>query len=111
MINFNKYYSFFAEDVECIEAADSAAATDFPYRLTVHLKSGKFCTVNYADSKSRDSIQNELVRQIDYQKQRGNEEILSMLYIIKNAVEKADRRSLRIWRQLRDLLSVRVEDE
>jgi hypothetical protein len=110
MISFSKYYNLSAEDVECIEATTVESA-DFPYRLTVHLKSGKQHSVSYKDSKSRDTAKLEMVRQVECQKRQESEKVLSMLYTIKYAVERIDRRELRIWRQLRDLLGIRVEED
>lgn len=110
MIAFSRYYNFSAEEVECIEATDSDSNKDYPYRLTVHTKSGQAFSVNYKDSKSRDTDKAELVRQIDFQKRQESEKVLPMLYSIKYTVERIDRRELRIWRQLRDLLGIRVEE-
>lgn len=110
MIAFGKYFNFSAEDVEYIQATDFKG-TDFPYRLTVHTKSGQDLAVSYKDSKSRDTAKAEIVRQVDYQKRQESERLMSMLYTLKYTVERIDRRELRIWRQLRDLLGIRVEEE
>lgn len=111
MIAFSRYYNFSAEDVEYIEATDGDINKDYPYRLTVHTKSGQAFSVNYKDSNSRDTDKIEMVRQVERQKRQESEQLLSMLYTIKYAVERIDKRELRIWRQLRDLLGIRVEED
>lgn len=82
MIAWSKYFHFNAEDVEYIEAIDSTSG-EYPYRLTVHLKSGNAPSVSYQDSKSRDTARNERI----------------------------ERRQLRIWRQLKALLGISMENE
>lgn len=111
MIAFSRYYNFSAEDVECVESTDRDSNEDYPYRLTVHTKSGRSFSVNYKNSESRDTDKAEIVRQVDYQKRQESEKIVSMLYSLKYTVERIDRRELRIWRQLRDLLGIRVEED
>ena len=103
MIALSTYYNFSAENVEYIESTNSDNNEDYPYRLVVHFKSGRHCSVNYKDSKSRDIAKAEMIRQVEYEKRQESEKVISMLYTIKYAVERIDRRGLRIWRQLRDL--------
>lgn len=110
MIAFSTYYNFLAEDVEYIETTNGNEK-DFPYRLTVHTKSGQAFSVSYKDSKSRDNTKAELVRQVEYQRRHESEKVLSLLFSIKDTVERIDKRELRIWRQLRDLLGNRVAEE
>lgn len=110
MISFSKYYHFTAEDVEFIEAVDNTVG-DYPYKLIVHFKSGKSCSVNYNDSKSRDTVRNNMVRQIECEKRTDTEKTLNMLALLNYAVERIDKRQLRIWRQLKALLGVPVEEE
>lgn len=54
----------------------------------------------------------DLSRQIDSEKRRDAEKIHNaLLYILRDSVNRIDKRQLRIWRQLRDLLGLNVEDE
>lgn len=110
MIAFSQYYNFSAEDVECIEVTTVESA-DFPYRLVVHLKSGKQLSVSYKDSKSRDNAKLEMVRQVERQRRSDLEQIFSLFHSLRYTVERIDKRELRIWRQLRDLLGIRVEED
>lgn len=110
MIAWSKFYNFNAEDVEYIEAIDSTSG-DYPYRLTVHLKSGNAISVSYKDSKSRDFARNELVKLVDRAKSEDIEKILSQLTILNYSNERIERRQLRIWRQLKALLGISMEDE
>lgn len=109
MIALSKYYNFSAEEVEYIEVSDSNK--DYPYRLTVHFKSGQACSVNYTDSQSRENARAEIVRRVEYQKRADTEKIQNSLYLIRSELSRIDKRELRIWRQLRDLLGLRVEED
>ena len=53
----------------------------------------------------------DLSRQIDSEKRRDAEKIYNALYILRDTVNRIDKRQLRIWRQLRDLLGLNVEEE
>lgn len=110
MIALSKYYHFSAEDVEYIEAT-TVESNAFPHRLTVRFKSGKECTVNYKEAEARDSARDELVRQIDREKRAESEKIQTLLWNIRYTTERIDKRELRIWRQLRDLLGISVEED
>lgn len=110
MIAWSKYFHFNAEDVEYIEAIDSTSG-EYPYRLTVHLKSGNAPSVSYKDSKSRDTARNELVRLVDRVRHEDTEKILNQLTLLKYSNERIERRQLRIWRQLKALLGISMEDE
>lgn len=109
MIAFSTYYHFSAEDVESIEET-SGEHEDYPYKLTVYLRSGKLYSVSYKYCESRDKARDEIVRQVECQKRADSEKILNSLYLIRSELSRIDRRELRIWRQLRDLLEVRVEE-
>lgn len=91
MIEFGAYYNFAAEEVECIESA-TKSGKDFPYRLTVHTKSGRAFSVSYKEAKSRDAARTEMVRRIDSQKRAENEKLVSTLYLLRNDVERIDKR-------------------
>ncbi len=104
MIALSKFFNINAEDVEYIEATNSTSG-DHPYHLTVHLKSANVLSVSYRDSKSRDSARNELVRLVD-QARREDEDIEKIL----STVKRIDRRQLRIWRQIKSLLGISMEE-
>lgn len=110
MIAWSKYFHFNAEDVEYIEAIDSTSG-EYPYRLTVHLKSGNAPSVSYQDSKSRDTARNEMVRLIDQVRHEDTEKILNQLTLLNYSIRTIDRRQLRIWRQLKVLLGVTVDEK
>lgn len=110
MIAWGKYFHFNAEDVEYIEAIGSTSG-EYPYRLTVHLKRGNAPSVYYKDSKSRDTARNELVRLVDRVRHEDTEKILNQLTLLKYSNERIERRQIRIWRQLKALLGLSMEDE
>ena len=110
MIAFDSFYRFSASEVEYIEAVN-ATSGDHPYRLTVHFKSGQSCSVSYADKKSRDSDRDRIVREIEHEIRCDAERTLNMITLVKYAVERIDKRQLRIWRQLKALLGVQTEED
>lgn len=87
------------------------ASGTHPYTLTVYLKSGKSFSVSYMDKQSRRAAMLDLSRQIDSEKRRDAERIHNALYILRDSVNRIDKRQLRIWRQLRDLLGLNMEEE
>ena len=110
MVVWSENYRFSAEDVEALGIDDKTSGTH-PYTLTVYLKSGKSFSVSYMDKQSRRAAMLDLSRQIDSEKRRDAEKIHNALYILQNSVNRIDKRQLRIWRQLQDLLGKNVEEE
>lgn len=110
MVVWSEYYCFQAESVEVIGTSDGTTGTH-PFMLTVYLKSGKTLSVSYSDKQSRKAAMVDLNRQIDAEMRRDNEKIHNALYILRDSVNRIDKRQLRIWRQLKTLLGVKVEDE
>lgn len=110
MVVWSEHYRFPAESVEAIGTSDGTSSTH-PFMLTVYLKSGKTLSVSYTDKQSRKAAMLDLSRQIDSEKRRDTEKIHNSLYILKDSVNRIDKRQLRIWRQLKSLLGVKVEDE
>ena len=110
MVVWSDYYRFSAEDVEALGVDDKTSGTH-PYTLTVYLKSGRNFSVSYMDKQSRRAAMLDLSRQIDSERRRDAEKIHNALYILRDSVNRIDKRQLRIWRQLRDLLGINVEEE
>ena len=110
MINFDNYYRIAEEEIELIEAMNKQSI-DYPYVLTVQLKSGKRCSIGYKDSKSRDSVRDNIVKQVETEKRAAySEKIVNRLNIIDYAINRIEKRQLRIWRQLKALLGVSVDE-
>lgn len=109
MVVWSDYYCFSADSVEAIGTSDGTTATH-PHMLTVYLKSGKTLSVCYTDKQSRKAAMVDLSRQIDIENRRDAEKIHNSLYILRDSVDRIDKRQLRIWRQLRALLGVKVEE-
>lgn len=110
MIAWSKYYNFAAEDVSYLESGTDTGS-DYPYRLTVHFKNGKAISVSYQDAKSRDSARADMVRQIERVRREDTEFIMNQLTLLNYAYERIEKRQLRIWRQLKALLGISMEDE
>lgn len=109
MVTLNKYYHFSANEIEYMEV--STVPGDFPYRITVHLKSGAQVSVSYKTESNRDSDRYNLVKQIECEQKRDFERLWNEIYLLKGDVKTLNHRQLRIWRQLRDLLKVKVEED
>lgn len=108
MVTLNKYYHFSANEIEYVEF--STVSGDFPYKITVHLKSGAQVSVSYKTENNRDSDRYNLVKQIECEQKRDFERLWNEIYLLKSDVTTLNHRQLRIWRQLRDLLKVKVEE-
>ena len=63
MVSLNKYYHFSASEIEYVEA--STVSGGFPYKITVHLKSGAQVSVSYKTEDDRNFDRNNLVRHIN----------------------------------------------
>ena len=109
MITWSKYCHFSAESVEYIMTSDNGVV-NYPYQLIVHFKSSKSYTISYATADARDSAIKDLVRQIERERNADIEKIISLLYQLRSNTERLDKRQLRIWRQLRDLLNGKTEE-
>ena len=110
MVTWSNFYMFSAEEVESIELSESNIDSH-PFRLTVCFKSGRNLSVNYGDMASRKAALVDISRQIDAEKRRDYEKIHNALFILKDAVNRIDKRQLRIWKQLKALLGVETEEE
>ena len=109
MIVWSDYYRFSAEEVEAIGITDNTGGSH-PFVLVVYLKSGNKFSISYVDKKSRQAAMTDLCRQIDGEKRRDAEKIHNKLFLLQDSVSRIDKRQLRIWRQLRDLLGLNVEE-
>lgn len=109
MVEFDSYYFFAADQVECISS--EKGGDTHPYTLAVYLKSGRRLAVNYATQKDRDNAKRIMVNRVESELRRDSEKIINRLYLIDDAVKRVDKRQLRIWRQLKALLPIPAEKE
>lgn len=109
MVTWSDYYRFSEDSVEAIGTADNTGGTH-PYVLTVYLKSGNKMSVSYADKQSRRAAMLDLSRQIDSAKRKDAEGVRCTLYQLQGSINRIDKRQLRIWKQLKVLLGVNVEE-
>lgn len=107
MVELGRIYSLSAREIECIEALN----TNGRFRLTVHTKSGKSYSVDYSTEAARNSAHAGAVRQFERDTSELEQKILNRLYLIQHCTERMDKRQLRIWRQLKALLGIEVEEE
>ena len=109
MIAWSEHYRFSAEEVEAIGTSNSGTGTH-PFVLTVYLKSGLKLSVSYVDMKHMKATMLDLTRQIDREKKNDAEKIHHALYLLQDVTNRMDKRQLRIWKQLKILLGVNVEE-
>lgn len=110
MIEIGKYCHISENEIACIRV-EATSDRDFPYQLTVYLKNGKSFFTRYKDLLTCEKESRFLARQVEHLKRVETERVLVMLSTLKLVVEKIDRRQLRIWRQLKTLLGISVEEE
>lgn len=110
MVEFESYYSFAADQVECVRTSKGESKTH-PFILTVYLKSGRELTVSYTKQKDRDEAKRILLNRISYELQSNYEKLYNKLYSLDDAVKRIDKRQLRIWRQLKALLHLDKEGD
>lgn len=109
MVQLGEYYCFDVNSIKCVECTKQKDSA-FPYRLTVYLKnSDKAYSVSYIIREDRNNAKIDLLRQIEYEKRGNLSEIKGIIRQIQNDVRRINKRQLRIWRQLRELLGVKVE--
>ena len=108
MIEFETYYSFDTEQVEYI--AKEIGSGDYPFALAVYLKSGKKLCVTYKTLEERNRAKDILVNRIERAAYNENHQYINQLYLLENAVNRIDKRQLRIWRQLKALLQLKEEE-
>ncbi|MCH5352968.1 MAG: hypothetical protein J1E06_05845 [Acutalibacter sp.] len=111
MIHFDKYYSFSAEEVELIETGTNTENSRFPFVLTVTLKSGRKMSINYTTDKDRETAKRTIEFSIERALHQESDKLYSKLILIESAVNRIDKRQLRIWRQLKALLRLSESEE
>lgn len=111
MIDFEGRYLVAAEQIESVSARDGNAANAFPYGLFVCLTSGKELGVWYRTEAARKAGLAKLARQIEGERRQNDNAVLGRLYQIEAAINRVDKRTLRIWRQLKGLLHLESEGD
>lgn len=107
MIRLSTYYSFPSEEVSYIEAGNSSTA-DYPFGLTVHLKSGRTLSVSYQTKKARDEakmdleaeIELELSRHVSLSATQVRQHELATRWLTER-IEAFDKRQRNMWKELR----------
>jgi len=110
MVQWDEFYRFSAEEVESI-GASTVESNTHPFSLTVYLKSGNKLSVCYGTEKHRKAVMIDLARQIDGEKRRDAEKIHIALSLLQGGVNRMEKRQLRIWRQLKELLGLKIDGE
>lgn len=109
MIDFEGYYTVAVEQIEYIDMNEKGTG-DCPYCLNIHLLSGRVLSVCYRTAMARTTARNKLCGQIETERRRDSETIINRLYLIKDALERVDKRQFRIWKQLKELLKLEPDE-
>lgn len=108
MIDFEGFYSVDAEQVEFISMRNGTGET--PYGLFLTLRSGKELGIWYRTELSRKQGKERIVREVECDRRRKELDIQGQLATNMRVVERTEKRQLRIWRQLKELLGVEPEE-
>ena len=108
MICFGSYYHFSGEDVEYISLTNVGG--EYPYKLMVFLRSGRCFSVSYKIQKDAEKERDRLVHSVDTARNAQSQRVFIKLQLLDYSIRTIDRRQLRIWRQLRDLLNLKIEE-
>lgn len=111
MINFEGYYLVATEQIGCVCTRYDGGQTNTPYGLFVCLTSGKELGVWYGTEDARKAGLAKLARQIEGERRQNDNAVLGRLYQIEAAINRVDKRTLRIWRQLKGLLHLESEED
>ena len=109
MIDFEGYYLVPPDQVAYIETRRGGG--DAQYGLFLGLTGGKELGVWYRTEEARKAAYTKLARQVEIGKRQDREDILYRLRLIEACINKTDKRTLRIWKQLQQLLHLETEQE
>ena len=103
--------AFISEDmIETIEKRNSGDK-DYPYSISVCLRNGKTFSVSYKNESRRNADAFSYAKAVEREKNKELDEILTSLINLKWTINRVDKRQLRIWRQLKALLNLEVDEE
>ena len=108
MIDFEGYYLVPPDQVAYIETRRGGG--DAQYGLFLGLSGGKELGVWYRTEEARKAAYTKLARQVEIGKRQDREDILYRLRLIEACINKTDKRTLRIWKQLQQLLHLESEE-
>lgn len=110
MLSFNGNY-FAADQIDMIECTDKPDCTEqYPYVLSIKLRNGSRYSVVYSTKLDRNIAARNLARSVENDQRDSYNKILGELYDIRSVVGRLDKRQLRIWQQLKKLLSLQDEE-
>lgn len=83
MVEVGGYYYLSAQEIESVFCVKGSA--DYPYKLTVIMKSGKDYSVCYEKETDRNEEKRRVLNAIETERRRDAETILNKLYLINLA--------------------------
>ncbi len=109
MVKFSSYHYINPKEVESVSVCKTES--EYPYDLKVRMKSGKELVVSYIQICDRDRARDNLI--IDIQRALREEQVSmsNVLTRIENELHIIDKRQLRVWRQLKQLLGISIEED
>lgn len=109
MIDFEGYYFFPAEEVGSVHL--HTVTGEYPYALTVHLKSGRDHTINYKEVEGRNKAARNLRSRIEMDLRETRADVRNALFLLNDEIKRIDKRQLRIWQQLKRLLNIKGQED
>lgn len=87
---------------------------EYPFSLKVRTRDGKEYGVSYKDKETRNRMALEIaekVERVTRKKERVLESIYNKLYLMEEQTRRTEKRTLSIWKQLKAILGVKVEEK
>lgn len=112
MIKFGNYYYIQENDIVAIELGKNVDSKDYPFRLVVRTRNDYRYTLSYRTEDAASHAAADMARQVECAtRDRDMEQIFNKLWMMKSDLSKLDKRQLKIWRQLKELLGLKDKEE
>ena len=111
MIDFAQRYYIQESDIVAIEMRYDNNLAPYPFTLSVRTRTGLGYEVRYETKEDRDKVAADMARKVEYAtRDQDMEQIFNKLWLMQSDLSRLDKRQLRIWKQLKELLGLKEED-
>lgn len=112
MIKFGGYYYIQENDIVAIELGKNVDNRDYPFWLVVRTRNDHRYTLGYRTKDEAAHAAADLARQVECAtRDRDMEHLFNKLWMMKSDLSKLDKRQLKIWRQLKELLGLKDKED
>lgn len=112
MIDFAQRYYIQESDIVAIERGYDPNRGAYPFTLSVHTRNGLNYDLGYKLQDARDKAAADMVRKVECAtRDRDMEQIYNKLWLMQSDLSKLDKRQLKIWRQLKELLGLKDKED